>query len=454
MRTKNSTVLLACLVALFCLLPVSPAASEVLPAGKLLSSVPCRSRKGFSFALYLPSSYQPGARYPVVFCFDPAGRGDVPVRLLQETAETYGFILVGSNNSKNGPWRDILEAQRVLWKVAGQRFKAAPGECYAVGFSGGARAAVYFALAHEKKFSGVVACGAFYPERIRFPKRTRLQFYLLVGNEDFNYFELTRAEKMLGEHGAGHWLSEFPGPHRWPPQAYLGEAFAFFRAEQMRRGGLPTNPDFLERDAARRVLTGKRLAASGLLVAAWREYSQAAALFKGTRAGREAAKHASALQQNPAVSGKLALLPRFEELHRELTRAAGLREQTPVLKELNGILRSGEPGAEWAKLLIQLAVVQYREHAMLSLMQKSYKEAAYYYEAALALSPGDALTHYNAACAFARLGDKEKALNFLEAAVNEGFDRADLMEKDPDLASLRDTPRFIRLIQRIQSRKD
>jgi hypothetical protein len=50
---------------------------------------------------------------------------------------------------------------------------------------------------------------------------------------------------------------------------------------------------------------------------------------------------------------------------------------------------------------------------------------------------------YNLACAYALKGDKTDAFKALTGAKRAGFADRDLMMKDPDLASLRDDPRFV-----------
>src|SRR5688572_1699918 len=57
------------------------------------------------------------------------------------------------------------------------------------------------------------------------------------------------------------------------------------------------------------------------------------------------------------------------------------------------------------------------------------------------------LTYYNAACSYARVGQKERALELLAKAVQTGMiqDRSS-MRRDPDLESLRGDPRFEALI--------
>jgi hypothetical protein len=55
---------------------------------------------------------------------------------------------------------------------------------------------------------------------------------------------------------------------------------------------------------------------------------------------------------------------------------------------------------------------------------------------------------YNLACAYALRGDKESALKALLGAKRAGFADRDQMAQDPDLATLRDDPRFVLPVQR------
>ena len=68
--------------------------AQDLPRGQVVPRVACTAAPAFSYALYLPSNYTPERRWPVVFCFDPAGAGERPVHLLEKAAEAYGYILM------------------------------------------------------------------------------------------------------------------------------------------------------------------------------------------------------------------------------------------------------------------------------------------------------------------------------------------------------------------------
>ena len=55
---------------------------------------------------------------------------------------------------------------------------------------------------------------------------------------------------------------------------------------------------------------------------------------------------------------------------------------------------------------------------------------------------------YNVACAYALKGEKAPALQWLETSLDNGFDQFDHIEKDTDLDSLREEPKYKELMNR------
>ena len=75
------------------------------------------------------------------------------------------------------------------------------------------------------------------------------------------------------------------------------------------------------------------------------------------------------------------------------------------------------------------------------------EQAKYECEKALELSPKDVLMLYNVACLSSRLGDKEKSIEYLNTAINNGYGNYDWLKRDPDLDNVRNEPAFIKLIK-------
>jgi tetratricopeptide (TPR) repeat protein len=67
------------------------------------------------------------------------------------------------------------------------------------------------------------------------------------------------------------------------------------------------------------------------------------------------------------------------------------------------------------------------------------------------LAPGNSTVHYNLACSLALLERPEESLDALERAIELGYDDAEHLLADDDLAVLRDEERFRSLVQRLRA---
>src|SRR5712671_6514730 len=141
------------LSALLMLALSTPVAAEDLPRGEVIESVTCQAAPSQSYALYLPSSYTPDRAWPVIYLFDAGGRGRNAVDRYRAAAEEYGYILAGSNNSRNG--RPNIDALASMPVDVTTRFHVDPKRVYTGGMSGGARVALGMAL--DGQVAGVFA---------------------------------------------------------------------------------------------------------------------------------------------------------------------------------------------------------------------------------------------------------------------------------------------------------
>jgi hypothetical protein len=66
------------------------------------------------------------------------------------------------------------------------------------------------------------------------------------------------------------------------------------------------------------------------------------------------------------------------------------------------------------------------------------------------LYPDDMSVIINAACLFAKCGNKERAMDLLERVFNKGWGKKDWVENDPDYDVLRAEPRFIAMMARLK----
>lgn len=218
-----------------------------LPLGQIIDDVKCAADPAQSYALYLPSNYTPEKTWSVILAFDPLGRGRAPVVQYQAAAEKYGYIVAGSNNSRNGPWNISLTAAQAMSADVRNRFAVDEKRIYAAGQSGGARVSMALALS-TSQFAGVFASSAGFPDS---RPRTLLPFpvFATAGTDDFNYVEMRRFDRVLT---SPHRLVVFEGGHTWLPSEIAVEAVEWMEIQEMKSGRRPHDDSLLDRIFAAR----------------------------------------------------------------------------------------------------------------------------------------------------------------------------------------------------------
>ena len=79
---------------------------------------------------------------------------------------------------------------------------------------------------------------------------------------------------------------------------------------------------------------------------------------------------------------------------------------------------------------------------------RKYAEAEQLLKEILQIDPNNSTAHYNMACVFGRLGDKPRAVEWLTKAVELGYAAFRHMERDEDLAPIRDMPGYRDILAR------
>lgn len=198
---------------------------QLLPKGVIVDSVKIANTDNESYAVYLPNQYRKEVPSAIVFIFDPGGRGKVGIEPFVLAAETYKYILVCSNNSKNGPTDVNLEIANRLFESVSTEYNLNPSELYISGFSGGARLAGSIAVS-SVAFQGVIACGASFNEMDKFALQDASFSYVgMVGDKDMNYQEMIKNEEWLNKMTVKNTLFVSHQGHTWPSQKEMLRAF-------------------------------------------------------------------------------------------------------------------------------------------------------------------------------------------------------------------------------------
>ena len=220
--------------------------ADSIPKGIVVDSVLCKANPEFSYAVFLPTQYNENKLWPIIYVFDPSANGKIEANLYHETAEKYGYIVVCSNNSKNGPWEDCEIAVKYTMEDAEVRFSIDRNRVYTSGFSGGARLASFIALSTQK-IAGVIGfCAGFPPKEKYYTSQIKGFDYIgLIGKRDWNYFELLELEKTLQKNKLNARLITSELNHELPSKESILEAIEWMEFNAMKKDLCIKNDTFI-----------------------------------------------------------------------------------------------------------------------------------------------------------------------------------------------------------------
>ncbi len=347
--------------------------------GKIADAVPCTASPGKSYALYLPSNYTADQSWPILYCLDPGGRGRVPVERFAKAAEAEGWIVAGSNDSRNGPPDPIREAISAMTQDTYARFRIDQKRVYAAGHSGGSRVALGWASAAP--IAGVVACGA-GPGQSDSGRSIKFLIYAVAGVDDFNYHELHNLSLDMAKRNLPHRFADFPGGHEWLPESLTLEALQFFS------GRVPSKSAVASKTQSREFENFRRM--SGQLLSA---------------------------EERDA-----------RRLAQDLLKQAAQPEDSSQRRV--------------ARRVIGSAFIGSMEKAREQMRRKDYTGAAQTWETAVMVRPEAAGGWYSLAVASAAARNRKRALEAFDQAVRNGFTDWARAEAEPLLAGIRSDSRY------------
>lgn len=277
------------------------ATEEPLARGVVIPNVVCIDHPDQSYALFLPSNYSPERKWPILYLFDPAARGSMPVILAKDAAEKFGYIVMGSNNSRNGPPKPELDAATAIWNDSHLRFRIDDRRVYFGGFSGGARLATALALGCHDCAAGVISSGAGFPLGKSPSTQTHFSYFATIGMSDFNYPEAVVLAQQLDQLDLLHRLRRFDGSHEWAPAEVWFEALAWMNLLAMRQDRLALDPEFVSQQFEAESQRAQEIEKRGDIYTAWWEYRGVASDFAGLRDVASITKHAEELYHSPSL---------------------------------------------------------------------------------------------------------------------------------------------------------
>ncbi len=447
-------------------------AKDELPRGVVIEKVACLNDNVQSYALYLPTNYNPDKKWAILYAFDPFAQGKVPVEIFRDAAERFGFIIVGSNNSQNNSgFQKLTEIITAFWTDSHARFSIDEKRVYAAGLSGGARVANYFAASCRGCVAGVIACGATFTPDFSLDRSLPFSIFGTVGVDDFNYPELVKTFEKLNEIGIINRLDVFDGWHGWLTKDLTFDALEWMNLQAMKSGRMERDKKFVENLQTKQTDKAQGLIQTDHFLEAARIYENIISDFEDIFETKNAAEKLAEIKRKKSYK-KLADEEKdsFDEQYRLAKRIIKMGEGfldssfkktalQQITNEVEGWRQKAKASADSSerrlarRILGQVFVETYEAALYVNERQKDYKTMIANLELPRLINPQNSNTLLELARAYA-LGDRKKdALDALEEAIKNGFsDCARIIDK-AEWTNLRSDKQFQKIAGQINCGK-
>ncbi len=162
----------------------------------------------------------------VILILDPHSKPELVMDSLHRFADSNNVALLGLTDIHNG----ITDYDAIINRDLNhflEDYKNLRPKVYLLGFSGGARMALFYARNH--RIDGIIMCGAGMQRNSQFPFPT----VLLSGTKDFNFIEQYYDSKDPFAMNKNIIAFHYRGIHAWPPISKIKLAFDFIINRQV-----------------------------------------------------------------------------------------------------------------------------------------------------------------------------------------------------------------------------
>jgi hypothetical protein len=426
-----------------------PSHKEIFPTDSVISRISCLNDPSLSFALYLPRNYNDSSEFPVIIFFDPHGNGDVPLKKYREDAAQLGYVLAGSNDSKNGlPLEECNRIASMLLKEIKSRFHTGTKNITLAGFSGGAKVALS-CIDNDTSIRSVIYAGAATPVRITGHSVSYIGF---AGTGDMNYSDLLAFDESLSP-SVSHFLIEWNGKHEWVDSAVFKDSFYWCAFNSMRSREIKKDDGLINEFIAvnhHRIISSHNDPEKSMLLRKMICFLNGLADTTGyaneLKAVEERAAYQNAMQRKHELLEKEQLMKsKYMQAFQEQNLEWWKREISHLRNTKDASIKSMN---ERLLAFISLACYSISNNAISSHQFRMAEKMLAIYKMA---DPSNPDQPFLLACLYTQEGQQNKAIKALQEAVNLGLnDRKKIME-EPALQPLQTLPEFQTLINRLKS---
>jgi tetratricopeptide (TPR) repeat protein len=440
-----------------------------IPKGEIADHVQSAYDPSQTHAIYVPNSYTPEKKWPILFCYDARGRGRIPAELFQEGAERLGWIIFSSNHSRSDdPHFSNLVVLNAMWNDAHKWFSLDERRIYATGFSGGSRLAWGMGYIYPKSTAGVIGVGAgTHPERLP-SKDTPFVWYGMCGRLDFNYLEMRKLDDQLHSLGIPSRTDFYEGPHNWPPDGtYCSRAMNWMELQAMKRERRPKDTAWLQEQFDSRMEEAKKAEASNVFDG-FLKYKEIQEDFTGLLDTGDLSKKLAEFSNTSGVKNGLDERKKREEYEQKqldkymkiLTHLRNASE-IPAVRSVKADLElsklqkeikekgASPEGMMYTRLLesISVQVAFYLPQYLLE--KKDSERAITSLLVAAEIHADDPWIWYNMAVAQVQKGDKKKAIESLQMSIDRGLKNRKWIDEEKSFDVLKSDQQFQQVIAKL-----
>lgn len=406
--------------------------------GHIIDSIKVKHEPSQTYQLYLPSYFNKDKNWPVVFIFDPGARGSVGIKPFIKSAETYGYILICSNNSRNDLFSINYKIADNLFFDATTRLSTDTSRIYLAGFSGGSRLSSSIA-SNNKSIKGVVACGAGLPPSDFFNTKANLSFSFagIIGDRDMNYLEMIKNQEYLNQIKLSNTLFVYEGNHSWPPDSIILRAFDWLEIEYLKQNNL-SNPELIKRLYIKDYTFAIKCEISNKLIEAYNEYTRILNNYSNSIEIDSISKKISELEQNKSYRKQNKKKLQVESNEENLLKSYFKRLVVDSYSRSDTVFEFWKIEGEKTQRLIKSKNTELNkmaERIQSNIWIWCYESGQNFEKSNdtdrfvftnniwILFKPSDVYPHFHLAKYYASIGDSKKAIKHLEQCLKNGLNK-------------------------------
>lgn len=201
-----------------------------------------------TFAVYMPSNYSTDKKWPLIFVFDPEGRGASAANLFRYAAEDQGYLIASANFSLKSEPVDSLGAKALnMMQTLFNSFPIDQNQVYAAGLSEGGQIAGALPIFY-KSMAGVMSIGNTWLNEKEVRSGNRYMFIGVAGKKDYMIYVLEDYLKFYDKNNFPTEAVYFEGDEdQWPSADVITNAVTGFSLNAIKNGNRPNEKAFVQR---------------------------------------------------------------------------------------------------------------------------------------------------------------------------------------------------------------